>query len=120
MGKGNHKLTWTDAPSGGTVLTTLLASSELVIKRSSISALVRKEEQAAVLRGLGVNPVLFKGLDDVETLRRAASEHDAVVHTASSQHDASAVALIQGLGDRKKATGKEVHFIHVSSCPNPP
>ncbi|KLU89199.1 hypothetical protein MAPG_08173 [Magnaporthiopsis poae ATCC 64411] len=97
---------------GGTVLTTLLASSEPAIKGSSISVLVRKEEQAAVLRGLGVNPIIFKGLDDVEALRRAASEHDAVIHTASSQHDASAVALIQGLGDRKKATGKEVHFIH--------
>ncbi|KAL8371166.1 hypothetical protein RB595_001149 [Gaeumannomyces hyphopodioides] len=99
---------------GGTVLTTLLASSEPAIKASSISALVRKEEQAAVLRGLGVEPILFKGLDDVDALRRAAAEHDAVIHTASSQHDASAVALIRGLGDRKKATGKETHFIHTA------
>ncbi|KAL8304524.1 hypothetical protein RB597_004324 [Gaeumannomyces tritici] len=110
----SHKILLTGATGyiGGTVLATLLASSEPALKASRISALVRKEEQAAVLRGLGVDPILFRGLDDVDALRRAAADHDAVVHTASSQHDASVVALIRGLGDRKEATGRETHFIH--------
>lgn len=43
-----------------------------------------------------------------------------VIHTASGYHTASAKALILGLGERKKATGKEVHFIQVSCsfCPD--
>jgi hypothetical protein len=32
-----------------------------------------------------------------------------------SFHGGSAKAMIQGLGDRKKQTGQEVHFIHVWS-----
>jgi hypothetical protein len=35
------------------------------------------------------------------------------VHTASGFHTTSALALIEGLRERKKATGKEMHYIHV-------
>lgn len=62
---------------------------------------------------MGVTPVLFRDLDDSEFLAAAASEHDIVIHTASGFHLGSALALVAGLGARKKATGSLVHYVHV-------
>lgn len=74
---------------------------------------MRKQEQADLLREKGLNAVLFNGLDDSDQLRAAASEHDYVIHTPTGFHTGSAFALIEGLGERRKKTGKNVHFIHV-------
>lgn len=92
----------------------LLNSTYPEIKNLSITVLVRKQEQVDLLKQKGINAVLFNGLDDSEQLRKAASEHDYVIHTPSGFHTGSAVALIEGLGDRKKQTGKEVYFVQVS------
>lgn len=40
-----------------------------------------------------------------------------VINTASAFHTNGAKALLLGLGDRKKETGKEVFYIHVRSSP---
>lgn len=61
-----------------------------------------------------MNPILFKGLDDLDAVQQAASEHDIVINTASASHDKSAVAIIQGLAERKQRTGGAVHYIHTS------
>lgn len=95
------------------MLSTLLASSNERVKKLQISALVRRQDQADKLSQLGVAPILFKDLDDFEAIRRAASEHDVVINTASGFHVGAAKALVEGLGDRKKKTGKEVSIIHV-------
>ncbi|PKS05277.1 hypothetical protein jhhlp_008649 [Lomentospora prolificans] len=99
---------------GGSVLTTLLTSEDAGIKSASISALVRKQEQADKLQQNGVQPILFSGLDDTELLTKVASEHDIVINTASAFHNRAAAAIIEGLARRKKDTGKEVHLVHTS------
>lgn len=103
---------------GGTILSALLASSKPALKNLRFSALIRAESQAAQLGALGVTPILFKNLDDVAVIRKAASEHDVVIHTASGFHTASAKALIEGLGDRKRDTGKDVYYLHTSGTSN--
>ncbi len=80
----------------------------------AVSALVRKEEHASVLSNRAVNPIVFKGLDDLDVVRKAASEHDIVINAASASHDKSAVAIVQGLAERKRSTGQSVHYIHTS------
>jgi hypothetical protein len=42
----------------------------------SISALIRRSDQAAKFESLGVQPILFGGLDDLEACRNAASQSD--------------------------------------------
>ena len=86
------------------------------------------------IKELGVNPIEIRDLDDVETIQKAAREHDGksslvlysfgkapiyfyhlvVIHMASGFHSGSAEALIRGLAERKKKVGREVHYIHVS------
>ncbi|TVY45303.1 Uncharacterized protein LOCC1_G003149 [Lachnellula occidentalis] len=113
---------------GGSILTQLLQSKH-DLSKYPISVLVRGEERAKILQDQGFNPVLFHSLDEADILQKVASEHDnrdqqklmqlpVVIHTASGYHTASAKALILGLGDRKKATGKEVHFIHTTGTSN--
>ncbi|SPO01202.1 related to NAD dependent epimerase/dehydratase family protein [Cephalotrichum gorgonifer] len=99
---------------GGSVLSTLLRSSSPHIQGSKFSALVRKQEQADILKQHGVEGIVFSGLDDTEFVRKVASDHDVVIHTASSQHTAAAEAIILGLADRQKQTGKETDLIHTS------
>ncbi|KAH7160358.1 NAD dependent epimerase/dehydratase family protein [Dactylonectria estremocensis] len=99
---------------GGSVLTTLLQSADSSIKGSQLSALVRKQEQADILTAKGVNAIVFDGLDDTAAVRDAASKHDVVINTASAFHPAAAEALILGLADRKKETGRETHLIHTA------
>lgn len=62
--------------SGGSVLSTLLETKNEQIQESAISVLVRQEDQARILAVKGLNTILFRDLDDVETLNRVASEHD--------------------------------------------
>jgi hypothetical protein len=64
-------------PSGGSILTTLLNSNHKSIKNLQISALVRGEDKAKVLKEHAVNPILFRDLDDSEAITRAASDHDS-------------------------------------------
>ncbi|KAH8734050.1 NAD dependent epimerase/dehydratase family protein [Ilyonectria robusta] len=99
---------------GGSVLTTLLESTDANIKTSKISALVRKQDQADLLSAKGVNAILFSGLDDTAVVRDAASKHDVVINTAKAFHSLAAEALILGLADRKKETGRETYLIHTS------
>jgi uroporphyrinogen-III synthase len=67
----------TNVKSGGSVLNTLLNSKHQSIKALEISALVRGEDKAKVLKEHGVNAILFRDLDDSEALTKAASEHDS-------------------------------------------
>ncbi|KAH1338665.1 hypothetical protein KXV68_002849 [Aspergillus fumigatus] len=97
---------------GGSILTELLQSPEA--SELSISALIRRPEQAARLQSLGVKPLEFKGLDDLDACRDAASQHDVVINAASASHDSSAKALIEGLSQRQKATGRDAYMIHTS------
>ncbi|KAK2060058.1 NAD dependent epimerase/dehydratase [Colletotrichum caudatum] len=115
-----QKILYTGATGfvGGSVLSQLLNSSYSEIKNLDITALVRKQEQADLLKHKGVEAIVFDGLDDSDFLRRTASEYDYVIHTPTGFHTSSAVALIEGLAQRKMQTGKDVHFIHTSGTSN--
>ncbi|KAK7431947.1 hypothetical protein QQZ08_001566 [Neonectria magnoliae] len=99
---------------GGSVLANLLQFTDHNIKTCQISTLVRKQDQANALNIKGVNAIVLSGLDETALIRDVASKHDVVINTASASHSPAAEALILGLADRKKETGKETHFIHTS------
>jgi nucleoside-diphosphate-sugar epimerase len=80
----------------------------------SISVLIRKAEQAALYSSKGTTPIIFNGLEDVEHLKRVASEHDIVLHAADSTSPAAAEALIQGLADNQSSSKTRKYFIHTS------
>ncbi|RFN49801.1 nad dependent epimerase dehydratase family protein [Fusarium flagelliforme] len=103
---------------GGTVLNTILTSSHPCFKNVHISVLVRRQDQADILSGLGVTPILFNSLDDTDLLTEAASTHNVVIHAANGYHIPSAKALLVGLAQRKANTGKPVHYIHNSGTSN--
>lgn len=83
-----------------------------------VSVIVRGQERANVLQEHGVKPYLIGSLDDTEAVTKAASEHDIVFNTASGFHTNGARALIIGLGQRKKVTGKEVYYFHTTGTSN--
>jgi hypothetical protein len=60
--------------SGGSILTTLLAHP--IADTLTISALVRKPYQASILKDAGVEPLIFKDLDDYEAIFEAAKDVD--------------------------------------------
>ncbi|RSL65929.1 hypothetical protein CEP54_003962 [Fusarium duplospermum] len=103
---------------GGSALTTLLTSGSALAQPSAITALVRKKDQADILASQGVKTSIFPDLDDSEHLKLAAAEHDVVIHAASGFHLGSALALIEGLGQRKIHKGGKVHYIHTSGTWN--
>lgn len=62
-----------------------------------------------------MTPIIFTSLDDdIELLKKAASEHDIIINTASAARSIGAKALVEGLAERRKTTGEPVWFIHVS------
>jgi uncharacterized protein YbjT (DUF2867 family) len=62
--------------SGGSVLAALQGTKFDVIKNATISVLVRGEDKARALEAKGVKTILFKGFDDSEVIKQAASQHD--------------------------------------------
>lgn len=100
--------------SGGTIVSQLTHSTDTTLRSLSITALVRSEEQAQVLKNVGIrSAVLEGGLDDAEGLTRLARQHDAVLHMATGFHPPSAEALIRGLAMRKKDTGADPIYFQV-------
>ncbi|EPE28115.1 NAD(P)-binding Rossmann-fold containing protein [Glarea lozoyensis ATCC 20868] len=90
---------------GGSILTTLLKS-----KGYNISALVRKESQAEVLRGEGVKASVFEGLDDEEAIFGEARGCDIVIAAADARHAGAAKACLRGLAERQKVTGNSTSY----------
>ncbi|KAJ4328316.1 hypothetical protein N0V84_001187 [Fusarium piperis] len=103
---------------GGSVLTTLLRSDSAFVHPSAVTALVRKKGQAEILASQGIKTSIFRDLDDSEHLKRVATEHDVVIHAASGFHLGSALALIEGLSQRKIQKGDKVHYVHTSGTWN--
>jgi hypothetical protein len=62
--------------SGGTVLSTLLRDKDSTFKDIQFYALVRKQEHADAVKKLGVEPVLFNGLEDTEQIRKISADYD--------------------------------------------
>ena len=106
---------------GGSVLSALLSSNHECFKKISITCLVRGQDKADTLTSIfkgRVTPALFKGLDDTDRVIEVASQHDVVVNTLLGYHPESAAALVRGLAQRKKQTGKDVFMVHTSGTSN--
>lgn len=99
------------------MLSRLLASEHPALKGTTVTTIVRKQEQADILQRHGISSILCNGLDDTEQLRQIASQFDIVVHCATGLHTTSAVALVLGLGDSMKESRKQTYYIHVSIPP---
>lgn len=100
--------------SGGTILTQLRNSTRVDIKSLAITALVRSQSQADVLKANGVETVVLEGgLDDADGLTKLASKYDTVLHAATGFHTASAKALITGLSKRRDDTDVPPVYLHV-------
>lgn len=98
---------------GGSFLHLLVTRGYL--RDFAIRALVRRSEDANVMRELGVEPV-SGSIDDSELLRREATGASVVFDTANCDHQASARAFVRGLSERARATGERPILIHTSGA----
>ncbi|OCL07922.1 NAD(P)-binding protein [Glonium stellatum] len=103
---------------GGTILTTLQNTSYPSLKNAKISVLVRGESRAAFFREKGIETEVIEGVDQVDLLRKIASNYDIIINPAFCFQTDAANALVLGMGDRVKETGKELHFIQTSGTSN--
>jgi len=76
---------------------------------------VRRQDQVDVLVDHDIKAELFNSLDDTAQLKRLASDYDIVFHCATGSHTSSAEALVLGLGESMKRSGKQAYYIHVSN-----
>lgn len=91
----------------------LLDTTDPALKSLSITAVVRRPDQADLLATNGVQTVLVNDLGDADGLAQVASFHDIVVNVASGHHSDAPKALIHGLQKRREATGADVYFVRV-------
>ncbi|CRJ80665.1 hypothetical protein HYQ45_001925 [Verticillium longisporum] len=106
---------------GGSILTHLLESPEPSLKDAQITCLLRGADRAEKLSlkyGDRVKPVVYEGLDDLDTTTAAAAEHDIVINTTAGHHTRAGVALVEGLAKRKALTGRDVWILHTSGTSN--
>jgi nucleoside-diphosphate-sugar epimerase len=101
---------------GGSVLAELC--TQQIETGVQLSALVRSAAHRDAVRAIGITPIHFEGLQDLEAIRKAASAHDIVVSCASAMDEPSCLALVEGLGERKRRSSDPVLYIHTSGTSN--
>jgi hypothetical protein len=77
----------------------------------AISALVPPQQKAAWLTAQGVQPVLGD-LNNLELIKKEASEADVFINTAGSGHMTFASATLAGLKKRYERTGRKPLYLH--------
>ncbi|KAK9414353.1 putative NAD-dependent epimerase/dehydratase domain-containing protein [Seiridium unicorne] len=106
---------------GGTLLDHLLKSTEPSIKQLTFDLLVRSEDQAQKIRdayGARVNPILWKGLDDIAKTADIAANYDIVINTGLGFHPPGAKAFVTGLSRRVQEGTPVPWILHISGCTN--
>jgi nucleoside-diphosphate-sugar epimerase len=98
---------------GGTFLHLMLQRDYL--RDFTISALVRRPEDAEKMRELGVTPILGT-LDDNDVLTREAARASVVFNTADCDHQESVKSIIRGLSQRSTQAGARPILIHTSGA----
>lgn len=111
--KINIFLTGATGYIGGSILTALLQHPNA--KNFNITALIRGDnERVNKLASLNVIPLIGTN-DSFEVIEKAAQDSHVVIHTANSADDLpSTKAIISGLNNRTKETGKPAIYIHTS------
>lgn len=106
---------------GGTVLHRLLTGPDALSSLYSITVLVRGEDRAAKLKqvyGDRIQPVLFKNLDDTETVENIAGQHDLIINAGTGFHLSSAVAMVRGLARGCRDRSQQPWLIHTAGSSN--
>ncbi|KAL9057873.1 MAG: hypothetical protein Q9162_002103 [Coniocarpon cinnabarinum] len=103
---------------GGTVFSSILTSPSTAIQQCAFSVLLRNPAQHDYFKSKHANIIPFSDLEDTDTIRTAAAEHDVVVNCSTGFATNAARALIQGLGERKRSTGHAVRYMHTSGTSN--
>jgi len=81
--------------------------------------LVRGQDKADALSstlGGHVKPLVVPSFNDTDTLTEVASEHDIIINAGTTAEVAAPSALLKGLAQRKKASGRDVYSIHTSGA----
>ena len=102
---------------GGTVLSKMLDHPIYPLKHATITCVVHSSECASTLirvHGEDVNLFVHDDIEDIETAALIASKHDIVINCAPSSHARYAIALMEGLSQRKRRVGRDVWFLHTS------
>ncbi|KAK0103093.1 hypothetical protein ONS96_005703 [Cadophora gregata f. sp. sojae] len=111
-------LTGSSGYLGGDLLARLtLPSSNLLPPSAKLFALVRSESQATAVRKYGAEPLTF-------AVNNKAEVHDAIMkneitvvfYLIDALRCEGQVAFIDALGEVRRRTGREVHFLHVSGA----
>jgi uncharacterized protein YbjT (DUF2867 family) len=78
-------------------------------------ALVRTDAQAEAVRQYGAEPLAIDS--DPAAVRKAVVDHQITIvyYLVDAVRSEAQVDFIKALAEVKKATGQEVHFLHVSS-----
>ncbi|KAL9083685.1 MAG: hypothetical protein Q9165_008413 [Trypethelium subeluteriae] len=100
---------------GGSVLADLISRTSGPIVAANVSATVWSEEQVRSLSKLGVKVIQVDVSNELAVREAVVSnEIDIIIHTASAVDTQIVSGLIKALGQRRKLSGKEVYFVHVS------
>lgn len=92
-----------------------LIGSSLLLKLKEVRpdlklyALTRREEQAAELKGLGIEPVRGS-LEDADIIKEWAAKSDIIIHTASADDDKGSFAIVDGLKSRPKGSKRAIYI----------
>lgn len=79
-------------------------------------ALVRTDAQAEAIKQYGAEALTFDSRDET-AVRKAVVEHKITIvyYLIDAVRSEAQVNFIKALAEVKKATGQEVHFLHVSN-----
>lgn len=84
-------------------------------------ALVRTDEQAKAVQQYGAEPLSFNPQDEAAVLKGILDHGiNVVFYLIDAFKSTGQVNFIKALGELKKKTGQEVHFLHVRTTPPSP
>ncbi|KAA8647976.1 hypothetical protein EYZ11_005655 [Aspergillus tanneri] len=100
---------------GGTLLSNLKTAK---LPYNKLYALVRTEQQAKSVKELYNAEPIQINLNDKASIVEAILNHQITViyYLIDALHSQVQKIMIQGLGELKKQTGKDVHFLHTSGA----
>ncbi|KAI0127190.1 hypothetical protein BJ170DRAFT_364891 [Xylariales sp. AK1849] len=100
---------------GGTLLAHLESAG--LPSHDKIYALVRTDAQAAAVKEYSAEPLTFDAFDEDAVRANVLDKKISVVlHLIDALNSTSQEFFIRALGDVKKSTGTEVHFLHTSGA----
>lgn len=93
----------------GLIGSSLLLKLKKVRPDLKLYALTRRDDLAAELKALGIEPVRGS-LEDSHIIKEWAAKSDVIIHTASADDDKGAFAIVEGLKSRPKGSPKAIYI----------